>query len=69
MFGLVGAAMNNMAVRDIGIVGYAVVLPVVLLVMARLFAATPAQEEHPMTDPSPGPTPTTTERGAVHVHT
>jgi hypothetical protein len=49
MFGLVGAAMNNMAVRDIGIVGYAVVLPVVLLVMARLFAA---GEEEPMTEPT-----------------
>jgi hypothetical protein len=44
LFGLVGAATGNMGVRDIGIVGYAVVLPVVLLVMARLFAATPVQE-------------------------
>jgi hypothetical protein len=30
--------------RDIGIAGYAVILPVVLLVMARLFAATPVQD-------------------------
>jgi hypothetical protein len=33
-----------MGVRDIGIAGYAVVLPVVLLVMARLFAATPVRQ-------------------------
>ncbi len=39
-----GAATGNMGLRDIGIVGYAVILPVVLLVMARLFAATPVQE-------------------------
>jgi hypothetical protein len=44
LFGLVGAASGTMGVRDIGIVGYAVVLPVVLMVMARLFAATPVQE-------------------------
>jgi hypothetical protein len=42
LFGLVGAATGSMGVRDIGIVGYAVVLPVVLLAMARLFAITPA---------------------------
>jgi hypothetical protein len=41
LFGLVGAATGNMGVRDIGIAGYAVILPVVLLVMARVFAATP----------------------------
>jgi hypothetical protein len=44
LFGLVGAATGNMGVRDIGIAGYAVVLPVVLLLMARLFAATPVVE-------------------------
>jgi hypothetical protein len=44
LFGLVGAATGNMSVRDIGIAGYAVVLPVVLLAMARLFEATPDRE-------------------------
>lgn len=44
LFGLVGAATGNMGVRDIGIVGYAVVLPVVLLLLARLFAVTPVVE-------------------------
>jgi hypothetical protein len=44
LFGLVGAATGNMGLRDIGIAGYAVILPVVLLVMARLFAATPVQD-------------------------
>lgn len=43
LFGLVGAATGNMDVRDIGIVGYGVVLPVVLVLMARLFAATPVE--------------------------
>ena len=43
LFGLVGAATGNMGLRDIGIVGYGVILPVVLLAMARLFAATPVQ--------------------------
>ncbi len=43
LFGLVGAATGNMGVRDIGIAGYAVVLPVVLLVMARLFAGKPVR--------------------------
>ncbi len=44
LFGLVGAATGNMSVRDIGIAGYAVILPVVLLVMARVFAATAVAE-------------------------
>lgn len=44
LFGLVGAATGNMGLRDIGIAGYAVILPVVLLVMARVFAATPVTE-------------------------
>ena len=44
LFGLVGAATGNMGLRDIGIAGYAVILPVVLLVMARVFAATPVAE-------------------------
>ena len=38
--GLLGVFLNNMSVRNIGIVGYAVVLPVVMLLMGRLFAAT-----------------------------
>jgi hypothetical protein len=42
--GLIGAPLGNMGVRNIGIVGYAVVLPVVLLVLARLFAVTPVIE-------------------------
>ncbi|MDX6301074.1 MAG: hypothetical protein QOF53_2288 [Nocardioidaceae bacterium] len=44
LFGLLGAATGNMGLRDIGIAGYAVILPVVLLVMARVFAATPVAE-------------------------
>jgi hypothetical protein len=39
--GLLGAALGNMDVRNIGIVGYAIVLPVVLLLTARLFSVTP----------------------------
>jgi hypothetical protein len=45
--GLLGAALGNMDVRNIGIVGYALVLPVVALLMARLFTVTPL----PRTDP------------------
>jgi hypothetical protein len=41
LLGLVGAPLGDMGLRDIGIVGYAVVFPVVLLFLARLFAATP----------------------------
>ena len=44
LFGLVGDAMGNMGVRDVGIVGYGVALPVVVLLMARLFAATPVMK-------------------------
>jgi hypothetical protein len=39
--GLLGAAVGNMEVRNIGIVGYALVLPVVVLRMARLFSLIP----------------------------
>jgi hypothetical protein len=45
--GLLGAVFGNMNVRDIGIVGYAVVLPVVILRMGRLFAASPTTDEEP----------------------
>jgi hypothetical protein len=44
LFGLVGAATGDMGLRDIGIAGYGVILPVVLLVMARVFAARPVAE-------------------------
>jgi hypothetical protein len=44
LFGLAGAATGNMGMRDIGIAGYAVILPVVLLVMVRVFAATSVAE-------------------------
>ena len=37
--GLLGVILNNMSVRNIGIVGYSVVLPVVMLMTGRLFAA------------------------------
>ena len=43
--GLLGAVLGNMNVRNIGILGYAFVLPVVLLQMGRLFAATPATDD------------------------
>jgi hypothetical protein len=39
--GLLGAAVGNMQVRNIGVVGYALVLPVALLLMGRVFAAHP----------------------------
>jgi hypothetical protein len=45
--GLLGAAVGNMDVRNIGIVGYALVLPVALLVMARLFSVTPLTRTDP----------------------
>lgn len=45
--GLLGAALGNMDVRNLGIVGYALVLPVVLLMMARLFSVTPLTRTDP----------------------
>jgi hypothetical protein len=42
--GLVGVVLGNVNVRDIGIVGYAVVLPIVILRMGRLFAATSTRD-------------------------
>ena len=41
LLGIVGAPLGNMGLRDIGVAGYAVVFPVVALVLARHFAATP----------------------------
>ena len=35
-----------MNVRNIGVVGYAFVLPIVMLRMGRLFAASPAADDH-----------------------
>jgi hypothetical protein len=43
--GLLGAVLGNMNVRNIGIVGYALVLPVAMLLMGQLFAATPAADD------------------------
>lgn len=43
--GLMGAVTGNMVqVRNIGIVGYAVILPVVMLVMGRMFSAQTGSE-------------------------
>lgn len=44
LVGLIGAPLGNMSLRNVGIAGYAVVLPVVLLVLARLFTITPVRE-------------------------
>ena len=46
--GLLDVVLGNMNVRDIGIVGYAVVLPVVILRMGRLFAATSTEDYEPV---------------------
>jgi hypothetical protein len=43
--GLMGAVLGNMNVRNIGVVGYAFVLPVVMLLLGRLFAVTPATDD------------------------
>lgn len=43
--GLLGAVLGDMNERNIGIVRYAFVLPVVMLQMGRLFAATPATDD------------------------
>ncbi len=43
--GLLGAVLGDMNVRNIGVLGYALVLPVVMLQMGRLFAATPATDD------------------------
>jgi hypothetical protein len=43
--GITGAVIGNMTYRDIGILGYGGVLPVVALLMGRLFSRTPASEE------------------------
>jgi len=43
--GITGAVLGNMNVRNIGILGYGGVLPVVALLMGRLFSRTPTSEE------------------------
>jgi hypothetical protein len=45
--GLLGAAMGNMEVRNIGIVGYALVLPAAILVLTRLFSVSPLARTDP----------------------
>jgi hypothetical protein len=55
--GLLGAVLGNMNVRNIGIVGYAVVLPVVMLMMCRLFAATTATDDAAPNRTRPGHLP------------
>jgi hypothetical protein len=40
--GLLGAVLGDMNVRNIGILGYAVILPIVLVLVGRLFSSTPA---------------------------
>jgi peptidoglycan/LPS O-acetylase OafA/YrhL len=45
--GITGAVTGDMNVRDIGIVGYAVVLPVALLLQGRRFASTVPPETTP----------------------
>jgi len=49
--GLLGAVLGDMNVRNIGILGYAFVLPVVMLKMGRLFAATPAADDRAVAHP------------------
>jgi hypothetical protein len=43
--GITGAVLGNMNVRNIGVVGYGGVLPVVALLMGRLFSRTPTSDE------------------------
>lgn len=49
--GLLGAVLGDMNVRNIGVLGYAFVLPVVMLQMGRLFAATPATDDRAAAGP------------------
>jgi hypothetical protein len=44
--GLAGVVVGNMQVRDIGIVGYGGVFPVVALLVAFAFTRTPDASEH-----------------------
>ncbi|MBJ7598700.1 MAG: hypothetical protein DLM67_23075 [Candidatus Nephthysia bennettiae] len=43
--GIMGAVLGNMNFRNIGIAGYGGVLPVVALLMGRLFSRTPGSDE------------------------
>ena len=43
--GLLGAVLADMNVGNIGVLGYPLVLPFVMLRMGRLFAATPATDD------------------------
>lgn len=43
--GLLGAVVGDMNVRNIGVLGYAFVLPFVMLQMGRVFAATPTTDD------------------------
>jgi hypothetical protein len=49
--GLLGAALGDMNIRNIGVLGYAFVLPIVMLRMGRLFAATPAVDDRAAAGP------------------
>jgi hypothetical protein len=49
--GLLGAVLGDMNVRNIGVLGYAFVLPVVMLQMGRLFAATPGTDDRAAAGP------------------
>jgi hypothetical protein len=40
--GLLGAVLGDMSIRNLGILGYAVILPLVLVMVGRLFFSTPA---------------------------
>lgn len=50
LIGLIGMPLGNMEVRNIGIIGYGVVLPVVTLLMGRVFSL-PATLDLPGRDP------------------
>jgi hypothetical protein len=59
--GLLGAVLGDMNVRNIGIVGYGLVLPVALMFLSRLFATTPATDDPSIPPVSTGLPPGTHE--------
>jgi hypothetical protein len=62
LLGIIGPAVNHIALRQIGIIGYAVVWPIVCIPLSKAFrqAGQPADAAVPAPGPDAGHAPQTT---------
>jgi hypothetical protein len=68
LVGIIGPAVNHIALRQIGIIGYAIVWPIVCVPLSRAFrqGGLPSGASVPALDPDAGHASQSTDQESLH---